>query len=95
MNQVITFKETDDEWCGNYHLYENNLNLVKVTFHGNIISTLSDSTPIFRVSVWGNDDIGMDADFYEESTAWNKFIEVLALNKVNHDDLEKLGFTYF
>jgi len=79
------FKKTKDNWCGNYYN-----ELVKLTFHGNI--SPYQETPIYRVSIWGNDNMGMEFDTNNELTAQGIFQQVIGLEYVNRADLIKLNF---
>jgi len=79
------FKKTQDNWCGNYYN-----ELVKLTFHGNI--TPYREIPTYRVSVWGNDNMGMEFDTKNERTAHFIFQQVIGLEYVNKTDLIKLNF---
>ena len=79
------FKKTQDNWCGNYYN-----ELVKLTFHGNI--TPYREIPTYRVSVRGNDDMGMEFDTNDERTAHCIFQQVIGLEYVNKTDLIKLNF---
>lgn len=90
---MIAIKRTEDWWCGNY-----NRNYVKVQFHGNIIPPgYVPDTPCYRVSVWGNDDFGMDLDFEVEHEAKDMFRHITnrRVKNVNIDWLESLGFKVF
>lgn len=88
------FKPTQDDWYGSYafpgwyagtkgHL------LVEVSFH--IYPTSSNNTAA-RVSVWGNDDTGMDKDFVLVEEAALCFQKLLLLNFVNKVALTHMGF---
>lgn len=86
MNRCEVYKETTDDWCPNFHG-----NLVEVTFHGNITRPKQD-IPVYRVSVWGNDDLGMEFDTEDEKTALTIFMQVIGLKYVTFVDLKQLGF---
>ncbi len=95
--RVEVLKETDDDWHGSY-VYPDwykgvqNQGFVKVSFHGNIAVPGND--PMWRVSAWGNDDLGMDIDFKTEAEATEMFLTVISLNKVNKQQLRDLGFNF-
>jgi hypothetical protein len=82
MREII-FKNTNDDWCGNY---ENNQ--VKLMY----IGKLSDGT--FRVAVWGNDDLGIEKDFKDESDAKSVFNILKERPIINKQDLFDLQFIY-
>jgi hypothetical protein len=85
MKPVDVFKETDDEWYPSFNL-ENETQLVRVSF------TQTTSSKKWRVCAWGNDDCGLEADFDNETVAWNTFLQVILSEKVNMDMLISMGF---
>lgn len=100
MNErIAVLKPTQDNWYpsyaveGSYNGVRNQM-MVEVKFHGNIRCYDSKINPVWRTSVWGADDCGMDFDCETESECWDKFIQVLRMNFVNRDELIKLGFVY-
>jgi hypothetical protein len=95
MERKQVFKQTEDDWCGNYIFVNNgkDIPMVKLTFYGNI--SIPKDTPEYRVSCWGNDDLGMDKDFDNEQQAYEMYLKVLNMPIVNQSDLIKLGFNYF
>lgn len=89
--RIEHFKNTQDDWHGNY-----NGNQVKLTYHGVINSYIKDESKfIYRVSVWGNDDLGMDKDFDNHLDAKRLFNQIDAMKYVNKEDMLKLGLEYF
>jgi len=95
--RIEVLKPTQDDWHGSYiidgyHKGVKNPMLVEVTFHGNIMSYDPELTPIWRTSVWGNDDCGMEYDCASEAEAWNMFLQVISMKHVNRKDLNELGF---
>lgn len=86
---VLLYKKTDDDWSSNF-----DGNLVELEFHGNINHSGS-GLPIYRISVWGDDDIGMDRDFDNKADAIKFFEKVEALPVLNHKELLSLGFNWF
>ena len=86
------FKETSDDWYGNYIVTSPYVReLVEVNFHGN--SALpTETVPFYRVSVWGNDDIGMEFDCDNEELAMSVFMEVIGWDDVKKKKLSDLGF---
>ena len=90
--RIEVYKQTDDNWCGNYKVVGDCRvsDIVEVSF-----CQTGPNPPIngdWRVCVWGNDDLGMEMDFDNETTALNMFYQVIELDKVNMSLLKKLGF---
>lgn len=98
MTKVKVFKPTEDDWSGSYRLDgryaegENQM-LVAVMFLGNICDFDPTEAPVWRTSVWGNDDEGMEYDCDNETEAWDRFLQVIKMEFVNKKDLINLGFT--
>jgi len=95
-NEICVFKPTQDDWCGSFELVGwldgvQNQMLVEVCFHGNI-SPPDSRPPVWRTSVWGNDDCGMEVDCATEAEAFNLFLQVIGWKFVNRDQLKALGF---
>lgn len=90
---MIAIKRTEDWWCGNY-----NRNYVKVKFHGNLTPPSEElNVPCYRVSVWGNDDLGMvyDVELEYEAKDMFRYITSRRVKNINMDWLESLGFEWF
>jgi hypothetical protein len=77
-------KSTEDDWYGNF---ENNT--VKLTYH----PQLADGK--YRVSIWGNDDFGIDKDFDSPAEAEEVFCKLKIKKVINKNDLYALGFENF
>ena len=95
--RVEVFKPTKDNWCDSYKIagYCNGIQnqmLVAVTFHGNIMAYDPKQAPVWRTSVWGNDDGGMEYDCATEAECWNIFLQVIGWDSVDKDALRELGF---
>ena len=89
--RVVHFKNTKDYWAPNY-----NKNQVKLSYHGVINPYVQDITKfVYRVSVWGADDLGMDRDFDNHLDAKKLFNKIDSLKYVNKDILLDLGLKYF
>jgi len=83
--EVNVFKRTTDDWYGSYRLDNtDNGMLVEVGF--------ANLDGLFRVSVWGTDDCGMEFDRESENEAWNIFLGVIGMENVNRKELIDLGF---
>ena len=92
--KIEVFKRTQDNWYGNFKVRDDRRveSLVMVSFHGNICSYNSKLDPIWRTSVWGNDDTGMEIDCATEAEAREKFQQVIEMEYVDRAPLLKLGF---
>lgn len=84
--KVTVFKRTTDDWCPSYKT-TNSDQFVKVTF--NVVGPHGLE---WRVCAWGADDMGMEKDFPSEEEAWKCFMEVIILEDVTVEALQKLGF---
>ena len=78
---ISVYKPTDDDWSNYYS------DLVQVR----LCKTTDD---MWRVCVWGDDDIGMEIDYQhnQESYALTMFMQVVGLERVNMETLSKMGF---
>lgn len=100
MNRTSVFKLTTDDWYGSYTIsdYYNGVEkpmLVEVIYNGRIEMSnpeYPDHPPVWRVSVWGNDDCGMEMDILSEGVAKDMFLRVISMKYVDRDDLIRLGF---
>lgn len=95
--RVQVLKPTQDDWYGSYTLegwYEGveKQMFVQCIFNGNITAYDPTLAPVWRTSVWGNDDCGMEVDCDTEAEAWVKFLQVIGMQFVNREDLTALGF---
>lgn len=92
MKKYTVYKETSDDWCPSYelstHFQTDIKSMAQVNFGG-----LSDG--MYRVSVWGADDIGMNIDFKSDFNALSMFLKVLQLDDITMDKLTELGFKQF
>ena len=84
--KVTVFKRTTDDWCPSYKTTSSD-QFVEVTFN-----KLDPLGLEWRVCAWGEDDMGMEKDFLTEKEAWNCFLEVIGLEDVTVEALQKLGF---
>lgn len=87
MKRVYCFRPTLEDWYGNFKISDDArygvTKFVCVTYHGNI--SPYDQTPIYRVSVWGNDDFGFDKDFgeFEESSAFELYLDLCSIEYIS------------
>lgn len=91
--KVEVFKKTTDNWCGNYKIVGDCRvsDLVEVSFL--TLAPWGDKTnKQWRVCVWGNDDLGLEKDFFEENEAWVCFLTIIGWDTVNYECLTQLGF---
>jgi len=84
------FKLTRDDWYPSYYLEDGRM-VVEVTYHSKL-RTFGDSPPVWRTSVWGADDCGMEIDCGTEKEAWDKFTQVIAMDYVDRVSLKFMGF---
>lgn len=89
--RIVHFKKTKDDWSPNF-----DNNQVKLSYHGVINPYVNDPTKfVYRVSVWGNDDLGIDKDFDNHLDAKRLFNVIDSMKYVNKADLLNLGMEYF
>lgn len=81
MKRKTIYKNTNDDWYGNYEG-----DRIKLSYLGE----LSDGT--FRVCCWGNDDCGMEKDFIFEMEAMQVFKMLSEKDVIDKKDLEDIGF---
>jgi hypothetical protein len=90
---IELYKETEDNWCGNYIIKEFNISLVKVRFF--CINPFSENNNIWRVLCSGTDDAEMCYDGNIFETVRGIFFDVIAERYVNFYNLKKLGFKQY
>jgi hypothetical protein len=80
------FVPTSDDWYPNFKG-----NLVRVRLH---LSCGEQAKPFLRVSVWGNDDTGMELDFdaKDSASATQVFLDVLSQRSLTKAWLKQKGF---
>jgi hypothetical protein len=86
---ISLYKETKDDWCGNFKTDFHNLVCVMFTQTG---PDPKNGNGEWRVCVWGNDDLGMERDFTDESLALSCFYQVIGWKYVDFKPLAKFGF---
>lgn len=92
MNKKITvsvFKETEDNWYPSFEIKGDARYKYLVE-----VSYLELSDGMWRVCVWGQDDMGMERDFepYERMKAWEVFISIIEQHYVSYNFIKDLGF---
>jgi len=83
------FMPTDDDWYPSY-IASGDLKLVSVSLY--TIPPSSIDSADYRVCVWGFDDMGMELDLETAEEARDLFLVLISKDKVNIDNLVKLGF---
>ncbi len=90
MNKFYTetkLKPTRDDWCGNFPG-----NQVQVSIYCN---NEYEGEIWHRVCVWGNDDCGLEQDFFgedQEEKALEVYAKVMNLDYVDFKILKEMGF---
>jgi len=77
------FKEVPQDWYGNFRIANEGKRFVSVK---------CDKLPLGRVSVWGNDDFGMEYDVELEGVARSIFNTVVNTPDLTQEKLEAIGF---
>lgn len=96
--RISCFKKTDEDWFGNYKI-ENDMRhkdekYVHVSFFKLPKLYKEEESVLFRVCVWGNDDLGMELDSTDELYLRQVYCDICLQETVNRDYLEQLGFQY-
>lgn len=90
MNEIVCYKPTTEDWHPSFYIGIDKV--LRVTFHGKLTNYNDEKADIYRVSVWGADDCGMEYDCATDHEAWLKFQCVLMLNDVTYNSLIDMGF---
>lgn len=88
------FIEVKESWYGNYEISEDQRHLgAKLVYVR--LSKFSDDSG-FRVSVWGNDDFGMEKDFksHEYKQAEELYVKILLTKFPTQEYLWTLNFVH-
>jgi len=88
MKPIDVFKKTDEDWYGNFKIKDDHRypdRFVRLS-----LSQLDNKE--YRVSVWGNDDLGMELDFVDKSVARDLFSKLCLKDVINRRLLLSLGF---
>ena len=88
---LTIFKEVSEDWYGNYRIADDQ------RYFGKYVSIKISKlfSGLFRVCVWGNDDLGMDRDFEIESEAIAVFQQLIMVEDLTKQYLSNSGFGYF
>ena len=92
-NKITVYKETQSNWYPNYTLKGYNKMLVQINFGKLLTLSNSDNGFNYRVSIWGEDDYGLEKDFINRREAYECFTHIISMEYVNIQDLKNLGFT--
>lgn len=84
------FKETNEDWYGEFKIADDKRHEDKKYVHVSLISPLSDGIT-HRVCVWGNDDMGVEFDTKDLFEARNCFFAIAFLAKIDRVGLDLLG----
>lgn len=90
-----TMMPTLDEWCPNHKLENHPSGLtegVQVSFIE--LMPFRNNPKLWRVCVWGNDDLGMERDYESRTDALAMYNQVIALDTVDKHELTTFGFVY-
>lgn len=88
--RITCFKLTDDDWCPSFKIqkkYEGKENVPFVE-----VSFIELTNGMWRCCVWGGDDFGMEKDFSERTSAWEAYLHLVCLPKININILKTLDF---
>lgn len=86
--KIEVYKETDENWFGNYEIDDKKLVKVMFTQTG----PFPPDNGEWRVCVWGTDDFGMEKDFIDHDEAMKCFQTVIQFDKIKQMELIRLGF---
>ncbi|MCB0743279.1 MAG: hypothetical protein KDC67_05200 [Ignavibacteriae bacterium] len=91
-NEITVYKRTNDNWYPSFELksyYDNKCLLV-------LVSLIEINNPNisfkYKVSAWGNDDLGLEKYFSDKNYAYDMFFKVISLEYVDIGTLIDLGF---
>jgi hypothetical protein len=87
---ISVFKETNDDWCGNYRIVGDMR--VSDLVHVSFLELSWDAASLWRVCVWGNDDLGLELDFSSRNEAFDTFLKVISWPYVSQKSLRDIGF---
>jgi len=85
MKRKSVFIKATDDWCPNFPNDEVELSICKLTF----------PETLYRVSVWGADDCGMNVDIKDINEALALYNKIKSKGTVNMQYLSKLGLESF
>lgn len=88
-NNTEVFVLTKEDWCPSYQCNDsyNKRLLLRVSFF-----ELQGNDSLFRVCVWGSDDMGMDYDTPDRELAEQYFIDCISQEYLSLDYLKGKGF---
>lgn len=93
MRRISCFKPTSDDWYPCYKIANDQRHqggFVEVA-----LRTIDPEGKIYRVSIWGADDLGMDQDTSDPMEAQEWYNRVVNASIVSKKELLIWGFTYF
>lgn len=89
MQDITVYKETHDNWCPSFAIYNEAISLVELSFY-ELYKDLESDPAAFGVSVNGMDDLSVEMQFLSEPDAWQAFITLLSLPILNITDVQQL-----
>lgn len=89
MQDITIYKETHDNWCPSFALYNEAISLVELSFY-KLYKDLESEPDAFGVSVSGVDDLFIEMQFLSELDAWQAFVTLLCLPVLNITDVQQL-----
>lgn len=92
---TTVYVSTDDDWCPSYIMnMPNQLDKMLVTVSFFILEEEKESLdlPIYRVCVWGADDLGMEFDTHDRTFAESYFIMCISQETLTIEFLKDKGF---
>lgn len=90
---TTVYVSTDDDWCPSYIMnmtHSPDKMMVIVSFFE--LHDPDDKTPMYRVCVWGADDLGMEFDTHDRTFAESYFIMCISQETLNIEFLTEKGF---
>jgi hypothetical protein len=90
------FVPVQEDWYPSFKIdYQGEILLVHVTLHESCL--LQSVNPFIRVSIWGEDDCGMDKDYLptEMDKAIADWLMVIQKKNMTREWLKEQGFNYF
>lgn len=91
---TTVYVSTDDNWCPSYILTRKHgpdKMLVTVSFF-EFKDPNDGDRPMYRICVWGADDLGMEYDVYDRTLGESYFIMCISQETLNMDFLKDKGF---
>lgn len=88
--QITVFKPVNEDWYGNFRIAEDKRHLDTKLVEIAVFEELNGSG--FRVTVWGNDDMGMEKSFTTAEGALGMFHRLVGMVDMTKKRLTGVGF---